>query len=436
MYAAIVSKIRTRPHPNADKLLLGSCLGFQVVVSIDTQDGALGVFFPCDGALSEEYCQYNNLFPIVDEAGSRIGGGFFSQKNRRVRAQNFRGQNSEGFWMPLSSLNYIKDRPELNEGTTFTEINGIEVCSKWINPATLRAIKDREGKTSTNRKETPFLLMHPDTPQWKYKKDSIPENCEILLSEKLHGTSQRAGWSLETVRKPIKEFLRPLMNVPVIGDWISQEVEEYVFLNGTRRVLKSTFEGAVDGYHTSNFRSVHEAVLKSVVPIGYQVYFEVVGWEGNDKSIMSSCDNSKHSKEFVKRWGKTTTFTYGCANGVSRMYIYNITYTTPTGQKIHFNNAEFLRLVEKWGLQPCPTLSMLNNTQIDEYLEREITKYTDGESTLDSSHIREGVCLRIFDIHAGTVSFIKNKSTDFYILEDVMKSDDAVVDMEELESYE
>jgi hypothetical protein len=44
-YSAIVARINTRPFPNADRLLLGTCLGNQVVVGLDTQDDELGVFF-------------------------------------------------------------------------------------------------------------------------------------------------------------------------------------------------------------------------------------------------------------------------------------------------------------------------------------------------------------------------------------------------------
>ena len=40
-YAAIVTRIKTKPHPNADKLLLGEVHGHQVVVGLDTEDNEL-----------------------------------------------------------------------------------------------------------------------------------------------------------------------------------------------------------------------------------------------------------------------------------------------------------------------------------------------------------------------------------------------------------
>ena len=38
MYQAIVSRIRTYPHPDADRIQLGECRGYQVVVGLDTEE--------------------------------------------------------------------------------------------------------------------------------------------------------------------------------------------------------------------------------------------------------------------------------------------------------------------------------------------------------------------------------------------------------------
>ena len=55
-YTAIITRIKTRPHSNADRLQLGTCLGNQVVVGLDTKDGELGIYFSTDGQLSERMC--------------------------------------------------------------------------------------------------------------------------------------------------------------------------------------------------------------------------------------------------------------------------------------------------------------------------------------------------------------------------------------------
>lgn len=78
-YNAIVAKIYTRPTPNADKLLLGDVLGFQVLVGIDTPNEALGVYFPTDGQLSEVFCKQHNLIGYTDPTTNKRVGGFFDE---------------------------------------------------------------------------------------------------------------------------------------------------------------------------------------------------------------------------------------------------------------------------------------------------------------------------------------------------------------------
>src|SRR5262249_4631144 len=107
-YQAIVSAITVRPHPNANKLQLGTVHGHQVVVGLDVKDGQLGVFFPTDGQLSHDMCRSNDLYneSTCKELGLTANHyGYFSE-NRRVRAQKFRGEKSDGVWFELELLQW------------------------------------------------------------------------------------------------------------------------------------------------------------------------------------------------------------------------------------------------------------------------------------------------------------------------------------------
>ena len=53
-YSGLVTRIKVRPHPNADKLAIGQCGPYQVVISKDTPDMTMGVFFAVDGQKSDE----------------------------------------------------------------------------------------------------------------------------------------------------------------------------------------------------------------------------------------------------------------------------------------------------------------------------------------------------------------------------------------------
>lgn len=198
MEKAIVARVYVNEHPNADRLLVGDVKGFTVVVSKETEDGQLGVFFPSDLSLSDEFCVANNLYPVYDSLGHRIGGGFIDPKNRRVRAQNFRGVKSEGLWVPLTYFNYFltKSQQHINayydlqktEGFQFSELAGDIICEKWLNPETLKVIRANQKAGIKQAKETRFLPMHPDTVQLKYYIDKLPIGAKITFTEKLHGT--------------------------------------------------------------------------------------------------------------------------------------------------------------------------------------------------------------------------------------------------------
>jgi hypothetical protein len=86
-----------------------------------------------------------------------------------------------------------------------------------------------------------------------------------------------------------------------------------------------------------------------------------------------------------------------------------------------------------WGIPVVPkVLEFVVSSDTD--IVEMVSAYTDGTSVLDNRHIREGVCLQVRDAGSNRSTFLKNKSRDFYILEDIIKSGNAV-DLEELESY-
>lgn len=114
-----------------------------------------------------------------------------------MRAQNFRGEKSQGFWIPLNSLDYVGNHG-LQEGDTFTSVKDKEICYKYINPATLKAIKnkDKKGKkVKPSVKETPMFPMHLDTKQLKYFINQIPTGATVYITSKMHGTSGRTAYA-------------------------------------------------------------------------------------------------------------------------------------------------------------------------------------------------------------------------------------------------
>jgi hypothetical protein len=460
-YQAIVSRIKTAPHPNADKLQLGYCFGFQVVTSKEVKDGDLGLFFPEGGVLSDEFCRNNNLYPVRDEEGNRIGGGFFDPKKPRVRAQNFRGEKSQGFWIPLSFLDYVGNHG-LQEGDTFTSVKGKEICSKYINPATLKAIanKDKKGKkVKLSVKETPMFPMHLDTKQLKYFIDKIPTGAKVYVTAKLHGSSGRTAYAPNPYKELTwKEKLNHVWNI-LRGKGESSS-SRYKILTGSRRVIKDFKKSKQGFYNKDAFRFESSEKVAPFLQKGETIFYEIVGYVHGDSPIMPPGDNKAvGSKEFIKKFGKTTEWTYGCIPGQNEIYIYNWMISNEDG--IHYSYPwEYIESrCQKAGLKPVPLIGVVeivdydNNYSLEEYLKfmeedaypsmqigrQELRKLVDAltEDQFENkipgaNHLREGVCLRV-EMNGELIDIYKNKGHSFACLEGYRTPD--VVDLEEVESY-
>src|SRR5690554_3202944 len=89
MHKAIIAKItETTPIPGADRIHVAKVLGESVIVSKEWKEDMVGVLFPVDLQLSEEFCHHNNLFRDSEKNKDKTKKGFF-ENNRRVRAQPF-----------------------------------------------------------------------------------------------------------------------------------------------------------------------------------------------------------------------------------------------------------------------------------------------------------------------------------------------------------
>ena len=138
MYKGTVLRIKNvRPHPNADRVQLATCHGNQVVVGLEVEEGHMGVYFPADGQLSHEFCHANNLYreASLNKFPEEKGGMFDS--NRRVRAQKFRGEISDGFWVPLHYFGFIQVSGLDVEGFEQTVLEGSAETIKKFQPVVI-----------------------------------------------------------------------------------------------------------------------------------------------------------------------------------------------------------------------------------------------------------------------------------------------------------
>ena len=453
-----------REHPNADKLVLATCFESTVCVSKDKYyEGQIGVYFETDLQLSMEFCEKNGLLAVY-ENGINVSGGYMDPAKRNVRAIKLRGEQSDGLFLPLDCLAYTGAKlEEFKLGEQITTVNGHEICRKFIPrsnaPKTAAGGAGKRVKRRAKRSIAPQFFEHKDTEQLQYYLDQFKPGDQIEITRKLHGTSGRTAY-VKTFRGMKRTF----------WDWLLRRegtpIYDWGTVSGTRRTVMDTFEG---GFYGSNeFRKQYHDFFEGKLWKGETVYYEIVGFTHDGKSIMGQCSNDKvKDKDFVKQYGKTTTFSYGCVPnpkqvaGVadpadpnstfqnierqSRMFVYRMTMTNEDGEVVEYT-PEFTRHrcmymgvdfvpVEWSGIIPQNPGSHDDPTiTAGEWVMKKVEQFYDGPEPLDPTHIREGCVVRI--INRPTFTAYKHKNFFFKVLEGIIKDTADAPDMEEADGLD
>jgi hypothetical protein len=427
-YKAIVTKLsNVRPHANADRVKLATCHGNQVVIGLNSDEGELGVYFPSDGQLSHEFCHHNNLYRDGLQNADLEKTGMFDL-NRRVRAQRFRGEISDGFWVPISNFDFLNVKINWVEGTEFDELNGISICSKYINPATVKIARENAGKKTRTAKTSVMFKEHFDTGHFGKNIHEYQRGQTIIITEKLHGTSGRIGHvQVERDLGFIERFAKK------IG--VKVQENEWKYLNGTRRVVLEETSGTQ--FHDPTIRDKAFNLFKGNLRKGETVYFEIVGYESTGASIMPSvATKGLGDKEFTKTYGEKMNYSYGCDPTQSEVYVYRMTFANEDGQTIDYAWDDVVNRCKEIGVKVVPhiktlrldEMNIIDDRDLYDHFGKMVETLGSGPSILDNRHIKEGVCVRIEGgINNKTFKF---KSFEFKVLEGIVK-DSGVVDAEE-----
>ena len=437
MYNAYITRIKTRPFPNADNLLLGDCNGYQVIVGKEIGDNDLVVFFEQGGQLDDEFAKTHDLVRRRNPDGSPAGGMF--EVNRKVRAIKLRGARSDGFVCPLSHLAYTGyDISSLKEGDQFDELKGHKICTRFETKATKAAAGNRRIKI---HKDLVMMPKHFDTGQFKREGQNIPGGAILYISEKMHGTSMRYGHVEDNyipnwIKAVVGKVIWPV-NIN-LGNFILKKCtqKKWVHLNGSRNVIIEKRADPNSGFYGSEqFR--FDVTNGITLHKGEVLYGEIVGWTENDRPIMQpqSTANLK-DKRITKTYGEMMTYKYGQMTGTRGLYIYRITQVNQDGYQVDLSWNQIIKRCRELGLKTVPTLEYrLYDGNFDK-LKEDINYLVNGEtgaealpSWTDPSHIREGVVIRI-ESEEG-VSWLKEKSWLFGVLEGYLKDDETYVDTEE-----
>ena len=462
MYNAYVTRIKNlRKHPNADRLQLGECFGNTVCVSLEYADNQLGLYLPCDGQLSVEFAEVNNLLRKKDDAGNNCGG-YMDPSKRNVTAIRLRGEKSDGLFLPLTCLESFGDVSTLKEGDVINTFNGHEICCKYIPRRNHRQGHVSDGNRTRKKKVdvAPLFAEHADTEQLAYNLGAFKPGDEIEITLKMHGTSQRTGYLpvFQGYKRTFKDWLFRRDGKPIY-DW--------GYVSGTRRTVLEDYDG---GYYGSNeFREQHSKTFEGKLWKGETVYYEVVGFTHTGAPIMAEGNNEKLGKDFVKQYGKTTVFSYGCDpegesfkheyadcwDGMnvrefkpqSDIYVYRMTMTNEDGAIVEYT-PDFMRYrCEQMGVKTVPVMwkgiipahtgdaaAIRLGQDAGAWIKERAEQYYDGPDPIGKTHVREGVVVRILNRPKFTA--YKHKNFSFKVLEGIIKDTAAAPDMEEAQEIE
>jgi hypothetical protein len=440
-YTAIVTRLKdVRPHSNADKVQLATCHGNQVVIGLDSKESEWGVYFPCDGQLSDEFCKANNLYrDNTKNKNTEAKPGMFDD-NRRVRAQKFRGEISDGFWVPLHYFAFIEVTGLDVEGYEFDTWKGVPICNKYVNPATVKAAKENQPKKVCKAKTSEMFFEHIDTKHMIVNIDKIKPNDLIIITSKQHGTSGRVGHVL---------IDRKLTTIEKIAKFFGAKIKEkdWSFLNGTRRVVIEESSGSQ--FHDPTIRVKAFNLFKDNLIKAETVYFEIVGYESLGRPIMGMVDTTKiGDKNFTKLYSnagdnKHMIFKYGCADGQSDVFVYRMTMTNEDGKMVDYSWDDVKIRCSEIGVKHSPELDRFTVNEFklrhnitddrdfnDKFIEY-VNQVSDGADPTDSTHWSEGSCIRLESGLA--VRIFKHKNFNFKVLEGIIK-DSGFIDEEEAQS--
>jgi hypothetical protein len=424
MYVATIVRIKNvRKHPNADKLNLGTCLGSQVIVSLETKEDDIGVYFPTDGQLSLEFCKANGLL--------KQDGGYLDENKRHISTLKLRGEFSDGLFMPIKSLESFMDVNELKVGK---EIEDPKICQKYFPRTNGSNRKIQTEKVRAVPKKTvscELFKKHIDTGQLQNNLHRFSAGNLVILTLKMHGTSGRTGYlpvEKKVYLKGLKALIRKIQKKSVFDI-----VAEKRLVSGSRRVDFLEAKDTANAFYKTDFRTKYHEMFEGVLKYGETVYYEIVGFEEDGRSIMETVDNSKiGDKAFVKEYGPTTTYHYGLERGQNDIYIYRITRMGIDGTPVELTWDETVKRASEMGIKTVPEFERFIFTTEDDMLKR-VAAVEGGADPIGKTHIREGVVVRI----EGQSSFaaFKQKNVYFKCLEGIIK-DLGILDREEIESLE
>ncbi len=436
-YAATVVRVPTLVElEGLDNLVGVPVLGHQALTQKDgTAVGELKIAFTAETQLSPAYAGANNLFREAELNANPEEKGYL-EKNGRIRAIKLRGHRSDALLMPLNSLVPALGLAEwefellyndLKEGDTFDTLNGVEICRKYELP-----VKHNPRSTASKvvkafkRVDSKLFPEHLDTDAFWRCKHLLKPGHEIVMTQKLHGTSIRVG-RVPCLRQ--KSWFERLLN-----RWLSTTDYTHDAVFGSRKVIKDVNNPNQNHYYDSDIWTQYGKKIADLIPEGYIVYGELVGFTPDSAAIQKN-------------------YTYDLPVGEAELYVYRVAVINAQGTMSDLSWDGVKEFCLARGLKWTPEMArfsfgtdessfrnreemasfieQLLDVRYREHYEQNIAGqgYLNVEPPLPLSHpltVDEGVCLR----QEGQVPLILKAKSPIFLQHETKLLDKGEVDTE------
>jgi RNA ligase (TIGR02306 family) len=333
-------------HPNADKLDIVDIQGWQCV----TQKG---VYKKNEIVI---YFHIDSILPVDIE--KRIFGpdAKITLNKHRIRAIKIRSMLSYGLVVPISLFSdLIKDEKVNDDVTNIFKVTKYEPIINKKNILYVNRQKKRYENPNFKKVRKPERLSN-------YK--GCFDGKEVMITEKIHGTSCKVGWVL----RPNNTWKEKLI-IKLFGNYqfVYRTMEVQLQKHDTimDKILTKIGIRKYKGYYKDiNYGNVYAKIvnqyeLKVIISPGYEIAFEIYG--------------SKIQKNY----------TYGLKHNEHKMAVYAV---IKDGKYLPPHDAYAFCEIHKLPHVPILYIGMFSND--------ELNRCTVGVSVLDpNTKVREGCCI-------------------------------------------
>ncbi len=370
--ATVVSLKNIVPLDGCDNVVGTTIFGFQAIIGKNHAIGDFGIVFPAETQLSDEHCHYNNLYRHGDKNMDQGQKGYI-EDNRRIRAQKFRGHTSNALFMSLESLGWTgANINDLQEGDEFDHLNGKEICRKYMPKR--NAMRNQAPQVKRfSRVDSKHMPEHYDTENFWKNRDKINPEKEVIVTQKIHGTSIRIANTI--VKRKINVIERALS---FLGVAIQPTEYDYVF--GSRKVIKDVNNPNQIHFYETDIWSQEGKKLEGLLPQNYVVYAELIGYTPDGAEIQKN-------------------YSYALAKGTTELYIYRIAIINEQGAITDLSWDQVVEFCAQAGIKSVPEMwrGKLKDLVIEDFIDKRFFEggYRHCLSLGENKEIvDEGVCVR------------------------------------------